>query len=323
MNIGFFLSQVTERETMAVYHYAKYNEEILKNHSILLCFKQSPIKILFPRERFQTIEIDTLEDITQVIETWKLSFFYILLYGCKDNRFPFENKSLWGNCKTIKHCLYDTRYPDSDICISISDRLNQKLYTSCKVIPLIDIETTEDPTVNLRDELHIPIGATVFGRYGGYTEFNIPFVHEAIKEYLDSNEEVYFLFLHTEKFYEHPRILYLDLNKGKPIEESYKIKFIHTCDAMIHARKMGETFCMVFDDFSSRNKPILTCPCGNVKQLRRFGDKLLLYHSKEELMELFRNLKQDQASRTDWTTDRLYSPQDVMPLLKNLFENPL
>jgi hypothetical protein len=321
MNIGFFLTQDTERETIAVCHYAKYNEDLLKNHSILLCFKQTPtpMKVMELKQRFQVIEINRIEEITQVIERWNLSFFYTLLYGCQDVRFPFDNKMLWGTCKTIKHCMYDTRYPDSDICISTSDRLNQKLLTNRLVIPLIDTQTTEDPKVNLRDELHIPHNATVFGRYGSYTEFNITFAHEAIKEHLDTNEDDYFLFLHTERFYEHPRILYLELNKGQTIDESYLIKFVHTCNALIHARKMGETFGNVLDDFSSRNKPILTCPCGNMKQLKRFGDKLLLYRSKEELVHLFKNLKTFQSLKTDWRTDRLYSPEDVMPLFKTLF----
>jgi hypothetical protein len=88
---------------------------------------------------------------------------------------------------------------------------------------------------------------------------------------------------------------------------------------MIHARKMGETFGIVFDEFSSRNKPILSCPCGYLKHIQRL-DKALLYRSKEELLNLFRHFKTIRSSRSDWTHDRLHSPQEVMPLFQTIFE---
>ena len=38
---------------------------------------------------------------------------------------------------------------------------------------------------------------------------------------------------------------------------NYKVKFINTCDAMIHARAMGETFGLAVAEFSKKNKPVI------------------------------------------------------------------
>jgi hypothetical protein len=43
----------------------------------------------------------------------------------------------------------------------------------------------------LRKELNIPIDAIVLGRYGGFNEFNIEFVHKAISDFLDINNDIY------------------------------------------------------------------------------------------------------------------------------------
>lgn len=50
MNIGFFVRHFTDRGTeVAIYDYAKYNEEILNNKSYIICFTQETQKnINFP-----------------------------------------------------------------------------------------------------------------------------------------------------------------------------------------------------------------------------------------------------------------------------------
>ena len=53
MNIAFFVRHFSERGTeVAIYDYAKYNEEILKNNSYIICFtKEKQREISFPTER--------------------------------------------------------------------------------------------------------------------------------------------------------------------------------------------------------------------------------------------------------------------------------
>ena len=321
MNLGFFVRHFTERGTeVAIYDYAKYNEEILNNKSYIICFTQeTQQKYMLPLERssynkfnqrFKIIEIKDITDITNIIKEYNLSFFYTLTGGGNEI-WQFDNKNIWGQCKTIKHCVFDTVCPESDFHISISEMLNKKNNTNLPVIPhIVDLPQCDG---NLRAELNIPQTAFVYGRYGGFTEFNLNITHEAIKEYIQLDKNCYFLFMNTYKFYEHPQIIYLDKN----VDLNYKVKFINTCDAMIHARLMGETFGLSIAEFSIKNKPIITCNCGDIEHIKILGDKAIIYNSTEELINIFKNIKSIKDSRTDWNAYKLYSPEYIMNLFKN------
>ena len=321
MHVGFFIRHFTERGTeVSTYDYAKYNEEILNNTSYIICFtSEAQARYGFPLERysyskfqqrFHIIEIGDLSDMVTVIEKYNLSYFYTQTHGGWDI-YQFENKAIWGNCKTIKHCVFETMTPEGDYYISISNMLNKKNQTHLPVIPYI--VKLPDNSENLRNELKIPMNATVFGRYGGFDEFNIGIVHEAIREYVNINEDAYFLFMNTRRFYEHPRILYLDAN----LDLNYKVKFINTCDVMIHARVIGETFGLSIAEFSSKNKPIITCCSGDLEHIDILGDKAVLYsNSKDSVIQVFTNIKTILSSRKDWNAYEAYSPANVMGLFQ-------
>jgi beta-1,4-mannosyl-glycoprotein beta-1,4-N-acetylglucosaminyltransferase len=322
MKIGFFVRHFTERGTeVAIYDYAKYNEEILNNKSYIICFTQeTQKKILFPSERhsydkfnkrFEIIEINDITEMKNIIKKYDLSFFYTLTHGGGNDIYQFNNKNIWGNCKTIKHCVFDTTYPESDFYISLSEMLNSKFNTNIPVIPHIVNLPNSDK--NLRNELQIPKDAIVYGRYGGFTEFNINIAHNAIKEYIKIDPNCYFLFMNTSNFYEHPRIIYLDKN----LDLNFKVKFINTCDAMIHARDIGETFGLSIGEFSIKNKPIITCNCGDLEHIKILNDKAIVYNSTEELINIFKNINFIINSRIDWSSYKLYSPEYIMNLFKN------
>lgn len=323
MNIGFFVRHFTERGTeVAIYDYAKYNEDILHNNSLIICFTEAYQKeIGFPCERcsyekfksrFPVVEINNIAEMANVINTYSLHFFYTLTHGTYDI-YQFNNKSIWGECRTIKHCVFDTNAPEGDHYISIAEFLNYKYNTNCPVIPhIIDLPECSE---NLREQLNIPNDAIVLGRHGGNEQFNIDIAKEAIIEFLASESKVYFLFMNTNKFYEHPRIIYLDRN----IDLMYKTKFINTCDAMIHAREMGEIFPLSIGEFSMKNKPVITCPVGDLGHIMLLQDKAIQYRSKSELVEIFKNITAIIGSRSDWNAYKLYTPENVMSLFKNIF----
>ncbi len=326
MNIAFFVRHFTERGTeVAVYDYAKYNKHVLNNNSIIICFTETKQRSLgFPTERpsydkfkskFSILEINDMQEMSDIIKKYNLHFFHTLTHGGNNDIYQFENKLIWGNCKTIKHAVFDTSHPESDFYISISDMLNSKFNTNIPVIPhIVDLPICFE---DLRDDLHIPKDAVVFGRYGGYDEFNINIAREAIIEFLRVNNNSYFLFMNTNKFYQHPRIIYVDKN----INLVYKVKFINTCDAMIHAREMGETFGLSIAEFSIKNKPIITCSCGDLEHIKILGDKALIYTSKESLIHIFANIKDIINSQYDWNAYKLYSPEYIMSLFKNIFND--
>jgi hypothetical protein len=325
MNVAFFIRHFTERGTeVATYDYANYNELILKNKSYIICFTESAQRnIRFPpvrhsydkfKSRFPIVEINAIEDMKYIINDLSLNFFYTQTDGCRDI-YHFNNTDIWNKCKTIKHCVFNTTFPESDYYISISKELNIKNNTNLPVIPyMVDLPNNND---NLRASLKIPTDATVFGRYGGMDQFDIKITHQAIIEHVNADPNVYFLLMNTDKFYEHPRILYLD----KQVDLISKVKFINTCDAMIHARVMGETFGLAVAEFSSKNKPVITCPCGDIEHISILGDKAILYTSKDDLINIFKNMKTIVLSKTDWNAYKSFTPVNIMNLFSVLIFN--
>jgi hypothetical protein len=326
MNIAFFVNHFTERGTeIAIYDYAKYNEECLYNKSYIICFTQETqqqLKAPLERDsyykfksRFEIIEINNITDITTLIHQYKLSFFYMLTHGSKNSMFQLENKNIWGNCKTIKHCVFETTYKEGDFYVVISNVVNIRCRTKYAVIPHIVHLPLCD--ADLRKELNIPSDAIVFGRYGGYHEFNLDIAHSAIQDYIDENEKCYFLFMNTKPFYQHPRILYL----AKNVDLVFKTKFINTCDAMIHARKIGETFGLSIAEFSSKNKPVITFKCGYLEHINILKEKAILYQSKEELLHIFKHIKPIIKSKRDWNAYKMFTPNNIMSLFKPIFNS--
>ena len=326
-NIGFFIRHFSERGTeVSTYDYAHYNEIILQNKSYIIHFSDDAqkkygfpdVKDSFPKfnSTFEMIEINDITDLKDVIEKYKLDFFYTLTGGGQDI-YQFDNKYIWDKCKTIKHCVFDTLCPECDYNLSISNHLNNKNNTSYTVLPhIVDLPNTD---THLRDELNIPHDAIVLGRYGGFHQFDLNIAHNAIKKFLNINKtnNVYFLFMNTVEFYHHENIIYLDKN----IDLLYKTNFINTCDAMIHARSDGETFGLAIAEFSIKNKPIITCPCGDLEHILLLGDKAITYNNTEELLDIFSNIKELFSQHSDWNCYREYTPEKVMDIFDNILSN--
>jgi hypothetical protein len=325
MNIAFFVRHFTERGTeVAIYDYAKYNEEILNNKSYIICFtekKQQEVGLPTERasfdkfnKRFPIIEICDIGEMDYIIDRYNFKYFYTLTHGGPNDIYRFENKSIWGKCKTIKHCVFATTFCEGDFYICIANFLNLKYNTNFKIIPhVVTLPSCEE---NLRSELNIPQDAIILGRHGGFTEFNIIETHQAIIEFLKlpSSSNTWFLFLNTQEFYKHPRIIYLEKNT----DLIFKNKFINTCDAMIHARGEGEIFPLSIAEFSIKNKPVITCPIGDLGHIEMLADKAVLYRSKEEVLDIFNNIKNIIKNKDDWNACSQYTPENVMSLFDKL-----
>lgn len=316
-NICFFMNNFSERGTsVATYDYARYNEEILGNKSYIVCYSNKSNdfdKSIYSKfkDRFGVFEINNISEITNIINQLDIHFFYALVFGNESPLFEFNNKAIWAGCKTIKHCVFETTFEEGDFYISVSHFLNQKYNTNIPVIP--HIVYLPDTDEDMRATLNISRDAIVYGRYGGKEQFNITFVHEAIREILQTDPNIYFLFMNTYKFYEHPNIIYLD----KTDDPILKTKFINTCDAMIHARLGGETFGLAVGEFSSRNKPIITCNCGDIEHLRILCEKAIVYNSVDDLLSIFKDFRKLVNLENDWNMYRDYSPSKVMELFNS------
>jgi hypothetical protein len=174
------------------------------------------------------------------------------------------------------------------------------------------------PEVNedIRNDLNIPKGAFVIGRNGGWDTFDISFVKTAISLALQERQDLWFLFQYTDPFIEHERVIYLP-STADLIE---KTKFINSCDAMIHARNIGESFGLSCGEFSIRNKPIITFYNSLERNhIDTLGEKGIYYENMNDILHILRNLDKDEINGLEWNCYQEYSPEKVMKKFKEVY----
>lgn len=97
---------------------------------------------------------------------------------------------------------------------------------------------------------------------------------------LNKRDDVWFVFMNTNKFIDHPRALFLE--SSSKLEN--KSAFVHGCDAMIHARRGGETFGLACAEFNMANKPVITWGGSHDNaHIHMLKDSALVYDTREGL----------------------------------------
>jgi len=178
------------------------------------------------------------------------------------------------------------------------------------IVHLPDINT------DLREDLNIPNDALVLGRNGGFETFDISFVKEAIDEVINLRSDLWFVFQCTEKFIDHPRIIFLPCSNN--IE--YKTKFINTCDAMLHARTVGESFGMACGEFSIRNKPIITWYSSIERShIDILGLVGIYYVNKSDITNILLNISKSDINNKYWNCYTDYCPELVMKKFHEIY----
>ena len=319
--IGFYKNQLCDQDTTtALYDYAYYNEKILGNKSIIFYDGNNTINnttnnqevINKFKNRFQLYNVNFHNmDIQSIIEYENISILYFIKYGNYDNKIVY-------NCKTVMHCVFDGSQQHGDIYAAISPWISncENLSYVPHMINLnnTNLEITNLEITNLRNQLNIAENAIVFGNYSG-NNFDIPYIKEVILKIVISNQNIYFIFANVIKFTDDPNILFL--NAIINIDE--KIKFINTCDAMIHARLAGETFGLAIGEFSSMGKPIITTYGTHNAHINILGDKAIIYNNAEELTNIFINFDQIRKRHINWTGYIDYTPDKVMKIFDKVF----
>ena len=154
------------------------------------------------------------------------------------------------------------------------------------VVPhIVSLPDVQD---DLRADLGIPEEAVVFGRHGGIDTFSIDFVKDAIRAALERRPDIWFLFLNTERFHSHKRVLHLPLTASRTDIR----RFVNTCDYMIHAYVLGETFGLAVAEFAFVGAPVLT-HLGMPRKAHFDllpGDLLLGYRSGEDVLRYLLSL---------------------------------
>ena len=319
MIIAFHDNALSERgTTIAIYDYAYYNQTLLGNKSIILYEKNNinnnqEVIQKFQKE-FNIYGYESWSEVDEVLKNNQVSILYLIKYGFNDNK-------LSKICKNVVHCVFDCGYPHGNIYSSISPwvKNNNNKYP---IVPhMINLPELKE---NIRIQLNIPKEAIVFGRYGGYEQFDIQYVKETIIEIANENPHYYFVFVNTRPFSNNIKnILYLD----KIIDLEEKVKFINSCDAMIWGRSDGETFGSAIAEFSTQNKPVIACKYYNnlvngvfdVSHVHLLGNKALWYKDKESLKKIFYEFQKEEYLKKDWNAYKDYTPNKVMKKFKEIY----
>lgn len=310
MKILFHTNSINYRgTTVAVTDYAKYNQEILGNESII-CYdnsieystdmgtEQKVVDSL--SENFKVIGTSNIQDI---INQEKPDILYMITSGAK-NKLPRK-------VKTCIHAVFTVKDPHGNRYAYISEWLSQKM-SNGKIPYVPHIVTLPKTTEDYRDFFKISKDDIVIGRIGGYTTFDIPFVKNKIMELCEHG--IKFLFVNTEPFIKHDNVIHI----GPITSQKSKAKFINTCDGMIHARRRGESFGLSICEFLHQNKPVLACSMGidqnHVSLLSRHDT---LYNDSTELENMILNIRN---IRGDYKSSVIeFEPYNVMQKFKEVF----
>jgi len=317
MKIAFHSSQLGLRGTeVALYSYAKYNEDILGNESIIISQGPSqnrnshPLVLKKFRNRFETIYLyKDFSEVESFLDKENVDVFYVIKSG--------ENDGIVSKGrKTVIHAVFQAQDPHGDVYAYVSEWLGKK-FDKPFVPHMVDLPNNVEG--DLKKELNIPSDAIVFGSYGGQDSFNIEYVHRAIKKILNERDDVYFIFMNIDVFVvEAENAIFLE---GIGDLES-KVKFINTCDAMIHARHRGESFGLAIAEFSSKNKPIITTRGGprwgeDNAHIEMLGSKGIIYNNEDEVYDILNTFVPDVDK--DWNAYKEYTPEKVMNKFEEVF----
>lgn len=313
VKIAFHTPQIDVRGTcVSLYDFSYYNEIILHNQSIIIVPKSSQsnndqISVLKFMKRFQVLFYTDKEDMERLISDCDI--LYCIKYGKNDGDYS-------TNIKTVIHCVFDLSEPHGDVYAAVSETLAEKFGTTLFVPHMIGLQPSVTKE-NMRNTLNIPSSAIVFGRHGGQDTFDLQIVKNAIFKTCNTFTNIYFVFVNTPVFYNHPNIFYLP----KIVDLEEKNRFICTCDAMIHGQSLGETFGIAIGEFSVNNKPIITYggEVWNEHYKTILKDQALYYTTEKECYNILTTFNPQEFENKDNNCYREYSPQNVMKIFEEVF----
>ena len=329
MKIALHSYQLGTRGTeICLYKYAKYLQQLRGHECIIVSTSSRPTPTLSRFEKeFETFlypdvfvpdaqNIKIRSYLQNLVKTEKVDFLYAIKGG--------EDDGILKNmpCRTGAHCIFRMDQPHGDVYAGVCEYISEK---HGKIHPWVD-HIVDYPRLksseNLREELNIPENALVGFRHGGSDTFNLGFTHSAIKRVLDSRDDMWFIFLNTKKFIDHPRVKYLEWT---PNLQSI-LKFVNTGDFFMHARYDGEIFPLTCAEAATQGKPIVTWnplkppshyDTGHIKILK---DRGLYYTNDLDLYALLLTLDKKEIQSQDWDVYKdTYSPEAVITQFENIF----
>jgi hypothetical protein len=307
----FYSNQLGVRGTeVAMYDHAVANEEVLGNKSYIASRKNSD---LFTLKKFlDRFEVFLFDDVHE-LDDFALSVGAEYIYLCRSG----EKEFLLNNAKNLVYAVFNVNEPHGDKYMYISKWLAEVNNNPDDYIPYI--VTLPDVGGDLREELGIPINAFVWGRHGGENQFNLPMTISTVYHAAVENPDTYFLFMNTDKFCQSlPNIIHLPPN----YDLEYKVKFINTCNAMIHGRAMGESFGLAISEFLFMDKPVVAWTGGHDQNHRVMLEHTgLMYSNEDDLKQILSKKDFDYEPGYFKKIVEEFSPANVMRRFEEKFLN--
>ena len=258
---------------------------------------------------------------------------YIQKYGTLDGVL-----STAPGVRNLVHAVMDARHPHGDVyarnsaslpgCWRTSNQSAGGAQNCAPVVPHVvrppeGGKDSSNDASDLRKELGIAPNATVFGRHGATFTFSLRFVRRAVIEIAHNRSDIVFLFLTTDPFCENygdgpcPRnIIHLNASYDR-------LRFIRTCDAMLHGRRDGETFGLAVGEFGVHNKPVLTMNSSSSSYARAhveaLGSRGVYYWDRDSLLHAILSFNRTEVRSREWRTYGEFEPHAVMRTFRRVF----
>ena len=320
MILGFHTKQLTERGTeVALLDYAEGARTVL-GHDVRIFVPAATDRIVEPvrrrvEERFELVLYDDPSRI-------ECDALYVIKRG--------HPGSVTRHLPELNHAFYDGSHPHGHRFATVSDWVSN---LAVRHVPLgrgrsvalprrrkppvvPHIVTLPDVQEDMRDELGIPHDAVVFGRHGGVGTFSIAYVKDAIRAAVRARGDAWFVFVNTDRFCDDPRVLHLPLMTDRADIR----RFVNTCDYMVHAHPLGESFGLAVGEFAFAGVPVLTClDSPRLAQVDLLTDELLLgYTCYDDVYRDLTTLPRREAPLPTFVPER-YSPERVMRRFDEVF----
>jgi hypothetical protein len=315
MKIAFPAGTLSYRGThIAIYDYAYFNQEILGNESIIMFDSNNPGPqdlINKFKAKFECKVTNNWIDIAKQSQLEKCDAAYIIKSGEQDDQ-------IVRDLPNLVHAVFPQPFKEKhgDKYAFVSEWLSKEC--SANRTPFVPhMINMQSPDENLRAKLNISKTATIFGCYGGEDSFDIQFVHKTVIEVAEKNDHIWFIFMNIRPFVKHERVIFLPASTSV----TSKANFITACDAMLHARGVGESFGLACGEFSIFNKPVITYALSPQRaHLSILGNKAITYRGPKELKNCMENFDRIWSSNQNWDQySEQYNPNTVMKNFYDIF----
>lgn len=310
--IGFHSNQLGNRGTeVALYDYALYNEELLGNKSYIISDANCNNLVTLDKfkNRFEVFLYNSFDECKSLVKQKNIDSVYYIKAG------DFDGKIIPGVANLI-HTVFQSNQVHGDKYSYVSSWLANEMKMPGNYVP--HIVSMPAPSRNFREKLNISSNQIVIGRYGGYDQFDLPFVFAAIYEVLKKRDDIVFLFMDTMPFgTEHKNIIFVEGTNSV----QHKSNFINTCDYMIHARSHGESFGLSICEFLFHNKPIISWYGGidlnHIEILKNYGLWYIDYDSIYDILSCIPPNNLNNNLYKNLVTE--FQPVNVMRRFKTVF----